>query len=356
MLRGSSIIAALVVCLGFAAPASADDWLPHPADASWVYEWTDSAYNSVPTKEKVTVKEQKGAAFVLAWTTEGQENPGEALTSVGTVSFQDTLAGLFVTNWSSNPPPSIFPILCGRAAGCGNSLSSAYYNVIWGNRSPAGNDWLVGGTNEDHLYGGYGDDLLRADDDLDSTAGTGDPRANNVPDPRATAPTFADLAFGGAGRDVLIANTSTDRLYDWAGEFNSYLVPFSPFGEQTITRAGSPSNRAFLYAASKADGADPTRGGDASRNGEPYGEIGLVTTGDADFGAQHGGPRDPQPGHQCNGRDRGGLGFSIAPAAAAATIGPSSPTTITSTPSSTLSPVVTPPAEPISLPPGQAKK
>jgi hypothetical protein len=131
-----SLIAALVACLAFAAPASADDWLPHPADASWVYEWTDSVYNSVPTKEKVTVKEQKGAAFMLAWTTEGQENPPEAPISVGTVSFQDSLAGLFVTNWSSNPPPSSFPILCGRASGCGNSLSSAYYNLIWGNRSP----------------------------------------------------------------------------------------------------------------------------------------------------------------------------------------------------------------------------
>jgi hypothetical protein len=134
--RGSTFIAALVGCLAFAGPAAADDWLPHPADATWVYEWTDSVYNSVPTKEKVTVKEQKGAAFTLAWTTEGQENPGEAPVSLGTVSFQDSLAGLFVTNWSSNPPPASFPILCGSASGCGNSLASSYYNVIWGNRSP----------------------------------------------------------------------------------------------------------------------------------------------------------------------------------------------------------------------------
>ena len=136
MRRGSTFIAALVGCLAFAGPAAADDWLPHPADATWVYEWTDSVYNSVPTKEKVTVKEQKGAAFTLAWTTEGQENPGEAPISLGTVSFQDSLAGLFVTNWSSNPPPASFPILCGSASGCGNSLASSYYNVIWGNRSP----------------------------------------------------------------------------------------------------------------------------------------------------------------------------------------------------------------------------
>ena len=150
-------ITALVASLAFAAPASADDWLPHPADASWVYEWTDSAYNSVPTKEKVTVKEQKGAAFVLAWTTEGQDNPGEAIASVGTVSFQDTLSGLFVTNWSSNPPPSSFPILCGRAAGCGNSLASAYYNVIWGNRSPLLTGPLLRGATWASTGGAEGD-------------------------------------------------------------------------------------------------------------------------------------------------------------------------------------------------------
>ena len=36
-----------------------------------------------------------------------------------------------------------------------------------------------------------------------------------------------DFAFGGAGRDVMIANTALDRMYDWGGEFNSFLVPFS---------------------------------------------------------------------------------------------------------------------------------
>ncbi len=242
-------------------------------------------------------------------------------------------------------------------------------DVLFGD---TGNDWLVGGTNEDHLYGGYGDDLLQADDDLDSTVGTGDPRANNIPDPRTTAPTFADLAFGGAGRDVLIANTSNDRLYDWNGEFNSYLVPFSPFGEQTITRAGSPSNIAYLYAASKADGADPTRGGDASRNGEPYGEIGLVTNGDPDIGTQKGSPRDPQPGHQGNSRDKGGLGFSTAPnssalipatissSTAAATISSGSATATISpgstTGTSTTSLIVPAPQPTAIAPPGNGKK
>ena len=43
-------------------------------------------------------------------------------------------------------------------------------------------------------------------------------------------------AFGGAGRDVLIGNTGGDRLIDWVGEFNSYLVPFAPFGMATVSR------------------------------------------------------------------------------------------------------------------------
>ncbi|NBP52201.1 MAG: hypothetical protein EBU70_13675, partial [Actinobacteria bacterium] len=54
-----------------------------------------------------------------------------------------------------------------------------------------GHDWLAGGTGRDNLYGGYGNDLLNADDDL---------RTADVPD---TSASYEDLAFGGAGRDVL---------------------------------------------------------------------------------------------------------------------------------------------------------
>ena len=47
-------------------------------------------------------------------------------------------------------------------------------------------------------------------------------------------------AYGGAGRDILIGNTGGDRLIDWAGEFNSYLVPFAPFGGFVISRSPAP--------------------------------------------------------------------------------------------------------------------
>jgi VCBS repeat-containing protein len=68
-----------------------------------------------------------------------------------------------------------------------------------------------------------------------------------VPD---THPHYEDRAYGGAGRDVLIGNTGGDRLIDWVGEFNSYLVPFAPFGMATVSRTMQPQLHEFLYALS----------------------------------------------------------------------------------------------------------
>src|SRR5262249_55558498 len=164
-----------------------------------------------------------------------------------------------------------------------------------------GNDWIVGGTGRDHMYGGWGNDLLNADDDLTTNGGL-----NNIPE---TAPTYEDRAYGGAGKDVLIANTGGDRLIDWVGEFNSYLVPFSPFGMATVSRTRQPFLDQFLYAISRSDGADPTRladalaatppftGTDAAQNGEPFGELGLVDQHDDAWHAQTGPPSDPQAGN-----------------------------------------------------------
>jgi hypothetical protein len=152
-----------------------------------------------------------------------------------------------------------------------------------------GNDWLVGGTGRDTLWGGWGNDLLDADDDKSTVGG-----ANTSTDTHAT---YEDRAVGGAGVDVLIANTGGDRLIDWAGEFNSYLVPFGPFGMATVSRQLAPGLMEFLYALGHAQGADRTRGGDPARYGEPFGELGLVLQQDAAWGDQTGGPRDPQPGN-----------------------------------------------------------
>ncbi|MEW6155801.1 MAG: hypothetical protein AB1813_00100 [Verrucomicrobiota bacterium] len=161
-----------------------------------------------------------------------------------------------------------------------------------------GNDWLVGGTEADHLFGGLGDDLLNCDDNLETNGG-----ANNAPD--AGLYGDADLAYGGGGMDYLLGNTGGDRMIDSHGEFNNYWVPFSPYGAATIIRALNPDTRDLLYAVSKSDGADQTRVGGTlgspARNGEPFGEIGLVMQGDAEAGDQTGAPTDPQPG---NGKSR----------------------------------------------------
>jgi hypothetical protein len=134
--RVPPIVALVVAALAFAPAALADDWLPHPADATWTYEWTDSVYSPTPTKEKVTVKEQSGRTFVLNWTTLELGNPPEAQVSLGNIAFQETTAGLVNTDWQSTPPPPSFPILCGEATGCQNSLAGTYYNLIWGTRAP----------------------------------------------------------------------------------------------------------------------------------------------------------------------------------------------------------------------------
>jgi Ca2+-binding RTX toxin-like protein len=158
-----------------------------------------------------------------------------------------------------------------------------------------GNDWLVGGPDNDNLFGGFGADLLDADDDK-----TTNPE-NDAPDPVNID--IQDRAYGGAGRDVLVANTGGDRLIDWVAEFNSFIVPFAPFGEFTVTRGVPPHLFDFLYELSASLGADPTRAADtgnlpAERNGEPDGELGLVTQNDGDLWQnQTGAPIDPQPGN-----------------------------------------------------------
>ncbi len=157
-----------------------------------------------------------------------------------------------------------------------------------------GNDWIVGGRGRDILFGGWGDDLLNADDIHGTNGGL-----NNVPDgPNAE---YEDLAYGGAGRDILIGNTGGDRLIDWVGEFNSYLVPFAPYGAAAVSRTLQPQLAEFLYALSASVGADPTRsiktGGDPARNGEPFGELGVIRQQDFAWQDQTGAPADPQAGN-----------------------------------------------------------
>jgi hypothetical protein len=157
------MLIALVVALGFAAPAVAGGWLPHAADATWTYEWSDTVYNGTPTSEKVTVKGQSGSSFVLAWTTADQNNSPDAPQSAGSVSFQDTNFGLVNTDWSSTPPPAAFPVLCASLGSCGNSLASTYYNVIWGARAPVLAEPLLRGLSWS-ATGGAQNDITSSND------------------------------------------------------------------------------------------------------------------------------------------------------------------------------------------------
>ena len=185
----------VVTCalLFFASPAAADDWLPHPEDATWTYMWTDSVYNTTPTKEEVTVDETKGTSFKLAWTTEDLDNPTDAPTSVGTVSFQETTAGLINTDWSSNSPPTYFPILCASATRCGNSLASVYYNVIWGGRVPVLVAPLLDGASW-ASSGGAGNDVASTSDYL----GVQDVTVPAFPEPVKAAVVQSDISQAGA--------------------------------------------------------------------------------------------------------------------------------------------------------------
>lgn len=229
-------------------------------------------------------------------------NPGNVL------GYGQFKAGEFASYDEFDPLRKIVPFFLNFDPGEGVSRTDATWGEVFDDGKDRifgdnGNDWLVGGTGRDSIYGGWGNDLLNADDNHDSTASTADPTANNIPD---THPSYEDRAYGGAGRDVLIGNTGGDRLIDWVGEFNSYLVPFAPFGMATVSRTLQPQLAEFLYALSAADGADPTRdtdtGADPLRNGEPFGELGLVRQQDFAWQAQTGAPDDPQAGNIPGGK------------------------------------------------------
>jgi hypothetical protein len=191
--RRIALLATLVAALAVAPAASANSWLPHPADATWTYEWTNSLYNPTPTKEKVTVREVKGRAFTLTWTTVDQGNPADAPISIGNVAFQETTAGLVNTDWSSTPPPPGFPILCPALAGCNNSLAATYYHLIWGSRAPMLAEPLLQGTRWTSTGGGSGEVASSSD-----YVGTEEISVPAFPTPVTAAKVRTEISHAGA--------------------------------------------------------------------------------------------------------------------------------------------------------------
>jgi Ca2+-binding RTX toxin-like protein len=100
-------------------------------------------------------------------------------------------------------------------------------DALFGN---SGNDAMAGGTGDDHLYGGAGNDSL------DGNEG-------------------ADIAYGGDGDDRLVADQSGDKLIDWFGNFNDFVVPGPGYGSPTIVRSPSPWVQNFLLNLARDDGA-----------------------------------------------------------------------------------------------------
>jgi Ca2+-binding RTX toxin-like protein len=198
-----------------------------------------------------------------------------------------------------------------EAATSGGAKIDDGMDNIFGNE---GNDWLVGGTRNDRMFGGMGDDLLNADDNLDTNGGL-----NNVTD----APAFADadIAFAGGGYDVLIGNTGADRLIDWSKRFNTYVVPIltsssSPnVASPTVIRDPTAPMVNLLDRLGVSGGADQDI--DAEANAF-HAELGLVTIEDDQIWRDQvyqGKDRDPAPSNLIQGIDTLG-GYETLPAPA----------------------------------------
>jgi hypothetical protein len=83
------------------------------------------------------------------------------------------------------------------------------------------------------------------------------PYANDIADPRSSGVSFADIAFGGPGRDVLVANTTSDRLYDdFEHDDDLFVMPWRG-GSSTVVR-GPWSHDDDLQLLAWSDGDDGT--------------------------------------------------------------------------------------------------
>ncbi len=141
-----------------------------------------------------------------------------------------------------------------------------------------------------------------------------DPLANNIPDPRGTGPSYADVAYGGPGQDVLIANTSSDRLIDWHHDDDTIVAPWSK-GEGNGWdgwHGGGSHFDGYLALLAWSDGADSSPQNPWTWGVAPFGELGLLcgshgsNCDDVDYG--HG--KDVRAAGRA---DQGSLAFTVLP-------------------------------------------
>ena len=115
-----------------------------------------------------------------------------------------------------------------------------------------GDDWMVGGTYFDWLFGGWGYDLLDARrQPLDQRRPQRHPRARGLVVPaRATSPTAAPIA------------TSSSATRRWTGcstgraTTNDFYVPFDFYGAPTVNRFYTPAIAQFIRRLAYAGGTD----------------------------------------------------------------------------------------------------
>jgi hypothetical protein len=138
---------------------------------------------------------------------------------------------------------------------------------------------------------------------------------NDIPDGGA-GPNFLGLSYAGPGIATMIGGSSNDRIINWGGNFDTFIVPFKQWGEPLVNRLANPAVMQYLYNLSAADGADNVfadynattnpngsanidhiAGLDPTRNGEPFGEMGLYVQQDALWQSQHGPPNQPPAGN-----------------------------------------------------------
>jgi Ca2+-binding RTX toxin-like protein len=192
-----------------------------------------------------------------------------------------------------------------------------------------GDDDMWGGRHHDHLWGGFGADQLdlhpRVEEGLDpndpNTVNDCDPLVDaDPPDPAewyefgfegglATTTcdgNFEDIdyIYGGWEADAMQANVGDngprigDRLMDWAGVYNLFVLCPATYGEFVSTRESSPHMTDFIHRLAEGDGA--LQPGPEGEKGAPthesgFNEIGFVYKKDIKFNSHP--PYEGTPAH-----------------------------------------------------------